>query len=61
MTSLLAVIGSVTPPGRLRAAIAGAVEVAAAQPGVSASLALLAMGDSARGPLGPPPLAARRK
>ncbi len=42
MTTLLAVIGSVTPPGRLHAAVAGAVEVAAAQPNVAASVLNLA-------------------
>jgi len=42
VTTLLAVVGSVTPPGRLNAAIAMAVELAAARPGVSASLLNLA-------------------
>jgi FMN reductase len=42
MTAFLAVIGSVTPPGRLHAAIADAVEVAKARPNVSASLLNLA-------------------
>ena len=42
MSTLLAVVGSVTPPGRLNAAIALAVETAAARPGVSASLLNLA-------------------
>ena len=42
MTTFLAVVGSVTPPGRLNAAIASAVEMAAARPGVSASLLNLA-------------------
>jgi len=42
MTTVLAVVGSVTPPGRLNAAIATAVEMAAARPGVSASLLNLA-------------------
>ena len=32
MTAFLAVVGSVTPPGRLNAAIATAVEMAAARP-----------------------------
>ena len=43
MTTLLAVVGAVTPPGRLNAAIATAVEIAAARAGVSASL--LNLGD----------------
>src|SRR5262249_11449003 len=42
VTTFLAVVGSVTPPGRLTAAIASAVEMAAARPGVSASLLNLA-------------------
>ena len=42
MTTFLAVVGSVTPPGRLNAAIAAAVEIAAARSGVSASLLNLA-------------------
>jgi FMN reductase len=42
MSSLLAVVGSVTPPGRLNTALALAVEMAAARPGVSASLVNLA-------------------
>jgi FMN reductase len=42
VTTLLAVVGSVTPPGRLNAAIATAVEMAAARPGVKASLLNLA-------------------
>ena len=42
MTRVLAVLGSVTPPGRLRAALRLAVETAAASPGVSASLLDLA-------------------
>ena len=42
MTTFLAVVGSVTPPGRLNAAVATAVEMAAARPGVSASLLNLA-------------------
>ena len=42
MTTVLAVVGSVTPPGRLNAAIATAVEMAAARQGVSASLLNLA-------------------
>ena len=42
MTTFLAVVGAVTPPGRLNAAIATAVEMAAARPGVSASLLNLA-------------------
>jgi FMN reductase len=40
--TLLAVVGAVTPPGRLNAAIAAAVESATAHPGVSASLLSLA-------------------
>lgn len=43
MTTLLAVVGAVTPPGRLNTAIQYAVEQAAAHPGVSASL--LNLGD----------------
>ena len=43
MTTLLAVLGSVTPPGRLHAAVATAVEAAAARPDVAASL--LNLGD----------------
>jgi FMN reductase len=42
MTAFLAVVGSVTPPGRLHAAIADAVEAAGARPNVSASLLNLA-------------------
>lgn len=42
MTTLLAVVGSVTPPGRLHAAVAEAVQVAGATPGVSASMLNLA-------------------
>jgi NAD(P)H-dependent FMN reductase len=42
MTTFLAVLGSVTPPGRLHAAIAAAVEFAASRPDVSASLLDLA-------------------
>jgi FMN reductase len=42
VTTLLAVVGSVTPPGRLRVAIAAAVDMAAARPGVAASLLDLA-------------------
>ena len=42
MTSLLAVVGAVTPPGRLNAAIEYAVEHASAQPAVSARLLNLA-------------------
>jgi len=42
VTTFLAVVGSVTPPGRLNAAIATAVEIAAARSGVSASLLNLA-------------------
>jgi NAD(P)H-dependent FMN reductase len=42
VTTFLAVVGSVTPPGRLNAAVATAVELAAARPGVSASLLNLA-------------------
>jgi NAD(P)H-dependent FMN reductase len=38
VSTFLAVIGSVTPPGRLHAAVATAVEAAGARPGVSASL-----------------------
>ena len=43
MTKLVAVVGAVTAPGRLNAAIEYAVAEASAQPGVSA--ALLALGD----------------
>jgi FMN reductase len=39
---LVAVVGAVTPPGRLNAAMRAAVEAAAARPGVSASLLSLA-------------------
>jgi FMN reductase len=42
VTTFLAVVGAVTPPGRVNAAIAAAVEMAAARPGVSASLLNLA-------------------
>ena len=42
MTRLLAVVGAVTPPGRLNAAIATAVELAASRPHVSASVLNLA-------------------
>ena len=42
MSALLAVVGAVTPPGRLNAAIGLAVEMAAARSGVSASLLNLA-------------------
>ena len=42
MTSFLAVVGAVTAPGRLNAAVAAAVESAAARPDVSASLLNLA-------------------
>jgi FMN reductase len=42
MTTFLAVVGAVTPPGRLHAAIASAIEMAAARPGVSASTLSLA-------------------
>jgi FMN reductase len=42
VTSLLAVIGAVTPPGRLNAAVTTAVEHASARPGVSASVLNLA-------------------
>ena len=42
MTTFLAVVGAVTPPGRLNAAVATAVETAASRPGVSASLLNLA-------------------
>ena len=38
MTTLLAVVGSVTRPGRLHAAVTDAVETATTRPGVSASL-----------------------
>ena len=43
MTKLVAVVGAVTAPGRLNAAIEYAVEQASAQPGVSATL--LSLGD----------------
>ena len=39
---LVAMVGAVTPPGRLNAAMLAAVEAAAARPGVSASLLSLA-------------------
>jgi len=42
MARLVAVVGSVTPPGRLLQAIEFAVEVAAARPGCSAALVNLA-------------------
>lgn len=42
MTAFLAVVGAVTPPGRLNAAVAIAVETAAARPGVRASILNLA-------------------
>jgi NAD(P)H-dependent FMN reductase len=42
MPKLLAVVGSVTPPGRLNQAVALAVELARARPGVSASILNLA-------------------
>ena len=42
MPSLVAVVGAVTPPGRLDAAMRYAVERAAAQPGASATLLNLA-------------------
>jgi FMN reductase len=42
MPSLVAVVGAVTPPGRLNAAIEYAVEQASARPGVTASLLNLA-------------------
>jgi NAD(P)H-dependent FMN reductase len=42
MVTFLAVVGSVTPAGRLHAAVAAACEVAAALPAVSASLLNLA-------------------
>jgi FMN reductase len=42
MPRLVAVVGAVTPPGRLNAAMQTAVEAAAAQPGVTASLLILA-------------------
>jgi FMN reductase len=42
VTTFLAVVGSVTPPGRLNAAIAATVDMATARPGVSASLLNLA-------------------
>jgi FMN reductase len=38
MTTLLAVIGSVTRPGRLHAAVTEAVDAAASRPGVTASI-----------------------
>jgi FMN reductase len=43
MTTLLAVVGAVTPPGRLHAAVQYAVEQASAQPGVGTTL--LNLGD----------------
>ncbi|HXJ82333.1 MAG TPA: NADPH-dependent FMN reductase [Candidatus Methylomirabilis sp.] len=42
MTTLVAVVGAVTPPGRLNAAVQYAVEQAAGQPGVRATLLNLA-------------------
>lgn len=42
MTSLVAVVGAVTPPGRLDAAVRYAVERASAQPGARATLLNLA-------------------
>jgi FMN reductase len=42
VTAFLAVVGAVTPPGRLNAAVATAVEMAAARPGVRASILNLA-------------------
>ncbi len=42
MSRFLAVVGAVTAPGRLNAAVASAVEMAAARPGVSASIVNLA-------------------
>jgi NAD(P)H-dependent FMN reductase len=42
MPRLVAVVGAVTPPGRLNAAIQTAVDLASARPGVSASLLSLA-------------------
>lgn len=42
MPRLVAVVGAVTPPGRLNAAMRVAVETATARPGVSASLVSLA-------------------
>ncbi len=42
MTTVVAVVGSVTPPGRLNTAIVDAVQIASAQPGVSASVLNLA-------------------
>ncbi len=42
MTRLVAVLGSVTPPGRLNQAIGLTIEIAAAQPGCSANLVNLA-------------------
>ncbi len=42
MPRLVAVVGAVTPPGRLNAAMQAAVDAAAARPGVTASLVSLA-------------------
>jgi FMN reductase len=42
MARLLAVVGAVTPPGRLNAAVQEAVDLAAARPGVKATLLNLA-------------------
>jgi FMN reductase len=42
MTSLLAIVGAVTPPGRLNAAVTSAVETAAAHASVDASMLSLA-------------------
>jgi FMN reductase len=42
MVRLVAVVGAVTPPGRLNAAIQEAVDLAAAQPGAAAALVNLA-------------------
>jgi FMN reductase len=42
MTTFLAVVGAVTPPGRLNAAISTAVEMARAHPGVDAAMLSLA-------------------
>jgi FMN reductase len=42
MARLVAVVGAVTPPGRLTAAVQDAVDLAAAQPGVSSTLVNLA-------------------
>ena len=42
MTRLVAVVGSVTPPGRLTQAVGLAVQIAAARPGCSAALVNLA-------------------